>query len=464
MWDRMMRLVGASRFSYHKREYDLLGFNTSRNWRISDFCLYHYQYCYVLRDDGSNPIQVSSSSFQTSRDKCKAILVLCNPQVEEALNRIRKYNGMLECLLFHRLRLSPRRQHVQELDRHLITIHEHVSCLFEVVQRAQVCKCVSEQRSFIQIGWRMEQSNVPAPSVLPESKFDMLFALRMQAKGPDRSWLWYDSIASISDMSSFSNGQGSTNGALPLKASVILHVCSNEAENATILHYRGKERVHFQAQRKDASHDPNVLIPLSALLESKRIGRNDRCESPLAKLLPTPLDRRGRWTLAISIASGVIQMCNTPWLRDDWNRSDILVDTLGLRNSFSKVYLSTDSTTRIDLQTYQRELLLSVVQNEVLFTLGLILVELCLGQTLEDMRISQNPPAAPTFLTYWGIAKARMGDVYNEGGALYRDVVYRCIFCKFDTSQPSFEHEAFRQAAWNGVVRPLEEGLKTLWT
>ena len=62
-------------------------------------------------------------------------------------------------------------------------------------------------------------------------------------------------------------------------------------------------------------------------------------------------------------------MCSTPWLRDN---CDILVNALGHESSFNGVYLLTDSTLRINLETYQRELLLSVVQNEVLFTLGLL--------------------------------------------------------------------------------------------
>ena len=39
------------------------------------------------------------------------------------------------------------------------------------------------------------------------------------------------------------------------------------------------------------------------------------------------------------------------------------------------------------------------------------------------MRIWTDPSAAPTFLTCWEIAKARLGDVYNKGEAVYRDVV-----------------------------------------
>ena len=364
---------------------------------------------------------------------------------------------MLECLLLQRLHLLPKTQCPRALDRQLITINEHANCLFEVVRCAQICEYVSEQMSFVHLGSRMEQSTTPTLSGFQQSKFDMLFALRLQA---NQSWTWYESVASISDMNFSSNCQRSSNGGLLEEISLMLHVCPNESGSSTALHYRGKERIHFQVSRKAASHAPDtVLVPLSTFF------RNDSpCGSPSAKMLSIiQFDRRDRWTLAINIASTVLQACNTPWLRDDWNKCDIFVDRAGFGLSVNGLYLSRDSSSQANLSSYQRELLLSVVQNEVLFTLGLILVEICLGKTLEDMRVSRDPSAAPTFLTYWGIAKAKMGDVYNEDGALYRDVVQRCVFCKFDTPETSFEDEDFRQAAWNGVVVPLKEGLKTLW-
>jgi hypothetical protein len=70
------------------------------------------------------------------------------------------------------------------------------------------------------------------------------------------------------------------------------------------------------------------------------------------------------------------------------------------------------------------------IRNTTLFALGIVLLELCLGQTLESM---------------------------TEAGNRYGDVARRCIYCEFDSRDTNLNNERFREAVYQGVVAPLED-------
>ena len=386
-------------------------------------------------------------------------MVLRSGKFEVALNRVARYNNLLESLLTQHLELAPRRERLREKSFDLKRFQKNASCLFEVVQDFRTCKCVHEQTAFVRSNPSATHSDGPSPNNSDDSKFDVLLALKLQTPSPNEPWVWYDSVANISNTTSFGNLARSTNGCQLEHMDLVLQPCANDANTSTISQNRGEQQVRFQTWKRGLSSDPEeVMIPLSNIFPSR-----NPCEHRPAKEFSAQFDRRGRWILAINVASSVLQLCHTPWLRDPWDKCDMMIDALGVGGSFNHVYLSNGPNRRSIPPEFQREMLVSVVRNEALFTLGLVLVELCLGQTLEDMRISEDPTSAPSFLTYWKLARDRLAIVYNEAGKVYEEVMRRCIFCHFDTDQTTLEDDDFRQAAWNGVVIPLEEGLKSLW-
>ena len=404
--------------------------------------------------------------FNGIEDKYRAFyVVLQSRKFGDALKRVGEYNNLLESLLIQHLELAPKREHLRRATCNLKRIQEHASCLFQIVQDVQTCNCVGEQRSFLRSDPgpdpRIIESTEPFPNVpnVAETKFEMLFALKRKIPNPNGSWVWYSSSASISDTNPSCNLRTLTNGGQLENMQLTLRTCADDVNKSITFQQRNKHHVCLRTRRNGSASIPEqVMVPLSALFQ-----RNDPREDRLVKTVPAQLDRRGRWVLAVNVASSVLQMCHTPWLRDDWSKCDLLVDAPGLGSSINRVYLSKNLGSQIAPEAFRRDLLLGVVRNEVLFTLGLVLVELCLGQTLEDIRVSEEPSSAPSFLTYWKLARERLINVYNEGGAVYKDVVRRCIFCDFDTDQATLDDENFRQRAWNGVVTPLKEGLRDLW-
>ncbi|MCJ1392198.1 hypothetical protein MMC18_005065 [Xylographa bjoerkii] len=174
------------------------------------------------------------------------------------------------------------------------------------------------------------------------------------------------------------------------------------------------------------------------------------------------LSRGDRFLLALILSSSVLQLCQTPWLQDNWNRDDIIIDasstsTLDLRQ---RVFVSKCFPEEAASSLATRRAQFFGLRNQTLFTLGLVLIELCLGQTLDSLREPQDPlgqDGMANVLTDWSTATRLMLKVAQEAGNRYSDAVRRCIYCDFDQRSSNLENDAFRQAVYEGVVLPLEE-------
>ena len=184
----------------------------------------------------------------------------------------------------------------------------------------------------------------------------------------------------------------------------------------------------------------------------------------LAKSSLLRLSRGDRLGLALTVASSVLQLHKTSWLHENFSIADILID---VEETSGKIYEQAYVRQAFPASITKKEtpkLFLPVVRNETLFALGIVLIELCLGQTIDMLRSPQDPLDAEgnaNSVTDFCTAKRLMeGAVYREGGTRYGDVVRRCIFCDFDQRQTDMDNETFRQAVYDGVIAPLEDDLR----
>ena len=141
-----------------------------------------------------------------------------------------------------------------------------------------------------------------------------------------------------------------------------------------------------------------------------------------------------------------------------------MIDSDNSDKLYEQAYVSKSFPFTITQDLGQSRFILSVVRNETLFTLGLVLIKLCLSQIIEAMRSSQDPlnvDGEVNAVTNFCTAKRLMeGAVYREGGTRYGDVVKRCIFCDFNQRQADMNNEAFRQAVYDGVIASLKDDLR----
>lgn len=206
---------------------------------------------------------------------------------------------------------------------------------------------------------------------------------------------------------------------------------------------------------------PNITS-LAELLSNKQ-------PSQLQFLAPTgnlPFSRGERLGLALTVASSVLQLHKTPWLRDNWDKNDIMIDNGCTSNTRQQAYVSRSfpPTKLEDSPAAQKSAL--PLRNVALFALGKVLIELCLGQPLEALRSSEDLVDAfgeANILTDWITANRLTEAVYSEAGTRYGDAVRRCLNCDFDQRNTNLEDDAFRQAVYDGVVAPLEDDVKAFY-
>ena len=182
------------------------------------------------------------------------------------------------------------------------------------------------------------------------------------------------------------------------------------------------------------------------------------------------ISRGDRYGLALTIASSILQLSSTPWLPEAWDKPDIQVlleqqngkaGDEKLPSDYSKrLYVEKSFPVCYDNQASPAANVFPGLRNQALFRLGIVLIELCLGDTLESLRTSEDPldrDGKSNILTEWATATRLIHDVSREAGNRYGDAVRRCIYCDFDQRSTSLENSAFRQAVYDGIIVPLED-------
>src|SRR5206468_2353278 len=116
---------------------------------------------------------------------------------------------------------------------------------------------------------------------------------------------------------------------------------------------------------------------------------------PLTSLLSPMIGRKYRLSLAVKLASALLQLYKTPWLEEAWGKQDILFvqqqdDSINdvLQKPFvSKPFIPPTCTLRQTQPGSPATSLSREVRNQSIFRLGDLLIELWFGKPLEDLRI-----------------------------------------------------------------------------
>lgn len=178
------------------------------------------------------------------------------------------------------------------------------------------------------------------------------------------------------------------------------------------------------------------------------------------------LSRRDRLYIAVTLASSVLQLDGTLWLKRQWRSGDILFLPLEDRNAsaprvdYAHPYVSwkvspEDANTAVTTES-SRTTVAHRIPSEVLFVLGITLTELCFGENIFDM---QTPEDVDTneILTNFNTASRLIDYVYTESGDRYGDVVRRCLKCPPDVRDANLDNEEFQEAVFDSIVTPLRQ-------
>lgn len=198
------------------------------------------------------------------------------------------------------------------------------------------------------------------------------------------------------------------------------------------------------------------------------------------------LSRKQRLGIAAAVTWAALYLCGTPWLGSNWNGKDdvqVFLETqrqqhrrtavLATHPGISYVFRSEScqemATPKSDTVGFQTRL----IPNKALFTLGILLLELCLGKTFEqihreaktrvnnmgpltenaDEKSSERPPPSE-----YDITTDFIDQVYLSEGDLYGDAIRRCLRCEFPGRDVTkdFIFQPFRKHFLEGVVAPVQ--------
>lgn len=164
-----------------------------------------------------------------------------------------------------------------------------------------------------------------------------------------------------------------------------------------------------------------------------------------------------------------LQLYSTHWLEDHWTKDNILL-VIGPPNTFQSYVThhfqslsrrnSRDSN-ELTLIPSGRDRLTLWVPNEALFTLGIVLIEICYNRSIEELAIDAEkdkngkPHSQTAFLT----AMRLLNEVREHLGLKYASAVRGCLLCNFgrDEIEPDLSSEQFQTSVWQHIIKPLED-------
>ncbi|KAF2875880.1 hypothetical protein BDV95DRAFT_603280 [Massariosphaeria phaeospora] len=168
--------------------------------------------------------------------------------------------------------------------------------------------------------------------------------------------------------------------------------------------------------------------------------------------------RRNRLQLAVTLASSVLQLHETPWLDKSWGKDDILFIKRAGATAYDHPFVSQRSENDSS-RTYgacETSSMSRIIRNQTLYALGISLIELWYSKPLSALAKSEDQ-AETDAMTEWNTADRLVEELYNEAGGRYSDAVRRCIRCDFDRRASSLMDTAFQRAVYQGVVVQLKE-------
>jgi hypothetical protein len=173
--------------------------------------------------------------------------------------------------------------------------------------------------------------------------------------------------------------------------------------------------------------------------------------------------RRSRLLIASQLALAVVVLDGS-WLRQGWGTQDFVLLREALQSKSSLGVLRDNDALLLPwsleyklptpkMRTSQSD----DIRFPTLFTLGITLIELSLGATIEDLKENEDENS-DEIVSKRLTARRLLPRVEEQEGDEYAAVVERCLDCPFDfvRRDRSFDNDEFRNLVYDRVVRPLK--------
>ena len=179
--------------------------------------------------------------------------------------------------------------------------------------------------------------------------------------------------------------------------------------------------------------------------------------------------RQRRFEMAVQIVSALLQIHTSPWLSNRWCKDQLLflADSHNLYSDYpyvSQTFIPNVTDAPTTNQSFHSPP--STAEEDTrasLFTIGVIILELIFGHNIEACSFRHAYYGAnnqPNDQTDVSTARKWSQKVLGECGADIADAVRRCLDCSFGP-RPDLKDRRFREAVYDGVIKPLADRLKT---
>lgn len=163
--------------------------------------------------------------------------------------------------------------------------------------------------------------------------------------------------------------------------------------------------------------------------------------------------------MALTLASMVLHLHDTPWLEDTWSMNDIhIVDpkTLLTDQPYVSRNFSASSSPNPPMQQPVKKL--QIIRNSVVFALGVALLEISYGKVLSSFETPNDiDEGGRQDLTNLSIAYRLVEGLPGQELPQYANATRRCIYCDFDSLVCSLKNVDFRERFYQGVIVPLQK-------
>lgn len=224
--------------------------------------------------------------------------------------------------------------------------------------------------------------------------------------------------------------------------------CHQKVRSVGFLNCSKGYRYELYTSVHDSTSSSKRGLSLSELLSRDFSHTSD--ETPYRK--ESRISREDRKRLSLNICVSLLQFYQTPWITGEWSGDEIIfkslderTQSLSLRQPYLRRRFIPTAATPKDTQA-------------IIFRLGVLLLELCLGERLVD-----HYQGAQCKEPEWKMAYERWEqNAKAEEGPEVAEAIRKCLDFDFRTQSRTLGNEELRKALYNEVVRPLKAALENL--
>jgi len=217
------------------------------------------------------------------------------------------------------------------------------------------------------------------------------------------------------------------------------------------LGYLADEEQHF-----------HELLPIQKSLEVSNSVTCISLETLLREGQAIHFNRQQRHKIASVLASSLLQLQTTPWLAETFGKKDILFykqdSTILFDQPFVRQSFISTKRSQVTVRAGQTSPATRFVARNSLNNLGVVLLEICYGQTIEDQptrKLYLGPDGKPHEYTNFMTARDWAESV-GEQEPEWEHIIRCCISCMFE-EKADWNNKKFTAAVYESVVEPLEE-------